>query len=242
MLKVLVVDDEPLARARLLRFLERIDQVGLVQTASNGDEALAKLAQQSYDVVLLDIRMPGLSGLEVAEQIKALMQPSAIIFCTAYDDFALEAFKVNAQAYLLKPIKEDALVDALARCQILNSAQIAAFTEQPKVPSILVHTNRNKRRLALSEVLFFRADHKYVSAFSLKGEGLVEGSLKCIEEDHADFFVRIHRNTLVNKAKLASVSKDTQGRTWVEVHGWVDPLIVSRRHVSNVVKLLRETL
>ena len=236
-MKVLVVDDEPLARDRLIRFLQDVDAVDGINAASNGEEALNKLAGFDADVVLLDIRMPGQSGLDVAAQIKQMAEPPAIIFCTAYEDYALDAFRVNAQAYLLKPIQRKALLEALETCGQLNKAQIQALSNQTSVETISVHNGREKELMPLSEIYFFRAEQKYVCLFGTKGERVVDESLKTLEERYLNCFIRVHRNTLVYKPRIEKLTRDSEGGFWVKLRG-VDELIsVSRRHARDI-KLL----
>lgn len=236
-MKVLVVDDEPLARDRLIRFLQDVDAVDGINAASNGEEALNKLAGFDADVVLLDIRMPGQSGLDVAAQIKQMAEPPAIIFCTAYEDYALDAFRVNAQAYLLKPIQRKALLEALETCGQLNKAQIQALSNQTSVETISVHNGREKELMPLSDIYFFRAEQKYVSLFGIKGERVVDESLKALEERYLNCFIRVHRNTLVYKPRIEKLTRDSEGGFWVKLRG-VDELIsVSRRHARDI-KLL----
>jgi len=236
-MKVLVVDDEPLARDRLIRFMQDIDDVDGTAVASNGFEALQKLSVADYDVVLLDIRMPGQSGLEVAEQLRKMDQPPAIIFCTAYDDYALDAFKVNAQSYLLKPIQRQALQDALGQCSQLNRAQIQALSSQSSVPSIAIQSGREKERLPLSDVYYFKAEQKYVSLFSIRGERIVDESLKVLEERYPEQLIRVHRNTLVYKPRIEKLNRDSEGGFWVYLQDVEAPLAVSRRHAKDIKQM-----
>jgi len=237
-MQVLIVDDEPLARDRLMRFLQDMDEVTGTAVAHNGFDALQKLHKQTFDVVLLDIRMPGQSGLEVAEQLKKLAQPPAIIFCTAYDDYALDAFRVKAQSYLLKPIQRLALVEAMADCRQLNRAHLLALTGHDQVPSIAVQTGREKERLPLTDVYYFRAEQKYVSLFSSRGERIVDESLKILEERYPDHLIRVHRNTLVYRPRVEKLTRDMEGGFWLTVQGVSDLLLVSRRHAKAIKILL----
>ncbi|TCS38244.1 LytR/AlgR family response regulator transcription factor [Reinekea marinisedimentorum] len=241
-MRVLVVDDEPLARDRLLRFIQSIDYVDGTAAATNGTEALKRLESETFDVVLLDIRMPGPSGIEVAESISKMPQRPAVIFCTAYDEHALEAFRVNAQSYLLKPIQKAALEEALQQCQKLNRAQVMALStgESNSVPTIPVQTGREKERLPLAEVYYFRADQKYVSLFGERGERVVDISLKALEEKFASLLIRVHRNCLVNRSRIEKLFRDSDGGYWVSVQGEEKPLAVSRRHVKQVKEIFSE--
>lgn len=236
-MNVLVVDDEPLARDRLIRFLQDVDTVELTHSASNAEDALQKLQADRYDVVLLDVRMPGKSGIEVAERIRQMPEAPAVIFCTAYDEYALQAFQVNAQSYLLKPIQRQALYDALNRSQHLTRAQISALNSDSGVPSIVVQSGRGKERVPLSDVYYFKADQKYVSMFGVKGERVVDDSLKYLEEAFSSQLIRVHRNTLVMRARIEKLKRDLDGGFWVVINGVQEALPVSRRHARDIKKL-----
>ncbi len=236
-MKVLVVDDEPLARDRLIRLMQDMDTIDGAGVATNGIDALHKLSTSDYDVVLLDIKMPGQSGLDVAEQIKKMPNPPAVIFCTAYDEYALDAFRVNAHSYLLKPIQRQALVDALQGCQALNRAQVQALSSTSSVPSISFQNGREKERLPLSDIYYFRADQKYVSLYCERGERIVDASLKVLEEQYANYLVRIHRNCLVYRPRVEKLYRDKEGGFWLNLKGVEAPLAVSRRHAKDL-KLL----
>ncbi|MDX1341386.1 MAG: LytTR family DNA-binding domain-containing protein [Reinekea sp.] len=236
-MKVLVVDDEPLARDRLIRFLQDIDSVDGIQAASNGEEALTKLTTFPADVVLLDIRMPGKSGLEVAVKIKDRPEPPAIVFCTAYEDYALDAFKVKAQSYLLKPVQRQALVEALDDCSQLTKAQIQGLANHSSVETISVHNGREKELMPLSDIYFFKAEQKYVSLFSVKGERVVDESLKVLEDRYEDCFIRVHRNTLVYKPRIEKLNRDAEGSFWLTIKGVDEPIAVSRRHAKGLKQL-----
>lgn len=129
--RVLIADDEPLARERLQRMIEGLEGYQVVAEAATGTEVLAAVADHTPDVVLLDIRMPGGDGLDVAENLATQPDPPAIIFCTAYDEYAIRAFEVQAAAYLLKPVRQQALADALGRAERLNRAQLQALRARP---------------------------------------------------------------------------------------------------------------
>lgn len=239
-MKVMVVDDEPLARERLVRLLEQCDSVTGCSTASNGPEALEKLASTAVDLVLLDIRMPGMSGLEVAERLNQAPQPPAVVFCTAYDDYALEAFKVQAMAYLLKPVKRDALNQALLQARQLNRAQINALATAESAPVLVVQTGRGKERIPLTDVFYFRADQKYVTALCRQGERICDLSLKQLEERWPEQLVRIHRHTLVVKSLLERLTRDVEGGYEVHLRGLTTPLVASRRYARELKSLFSD--
>ncbi|HET8848260.1 MAG TPA: response regulator, partial [Marinobacter sp.] len=113
--RILIADDEPLARQRIRRLLDAVPGYQVCGEATDGDDALRKVAELEPDILLLDIRMPGLDGMDTADRLSRLDKPPAVIFCTAYDHYAIQAFNVNAVAYLLKPVRKEALASALAR-------------------------------------------------------------------------------------------------------------------------------
>ncbi len=236
-MKIMVVDDEPLARDRLIRFLTDIDTVDGIQSASTGVECLEKLNSFPADVVLLDIRMPGENGLQVAEQINQRPTPPAIIFCTAYDDYALDAFRVNAQNYLMKPISNQALSEALSCIGQITRAHLSALNAQPKIDAISVHNGREKELIPLSEFYFCRAEQKYVSLYCFRGERILDDSLKALEERFESCLVRVHRNTLVYRPRIVRLYRDAEGSYWLALKDVDEPISVSRRHVK-VIKAL----
>lgn len=233
-MRILVVDDEPLARERLLRFIEELESVDSVITATNGFDAIEKLKSQAVDIVLLDIRMPGQNGLDVARVIREFDDPPAIIFCTAYDEHALDAFKVNAEAYLLKPIQKTEFLAAIEQCQTINRAQKSALTAQDDIPTVVVQNGREKERVPLSDIYYFRADQKYVSMFCVSGERVCDESLKTLEERFPQQLIRIHRNTLVPKSRTQRLSRDSKGGYWLHLLNVDSPLSVSRRYAREL--------
>lgn len=241
-MKVLVVDDEPLARERLLRLMEAEDSVTQCACAANGEEALRRLQTTSYDLVLLDIRMPGINGLEVAEQLVDQAHPPAIVFCTAYDDYALEAFRVQAVSYLLKPVKQADLSKVLKRAGRLNQAQISALAPDQGGPVLTLQTGRGKERVPLADLYYFRADQKYVMALCQQGERLCDLSLKQLEERWPEHLIRVHRNTLVPRQRLEKLTRDAEGSFWLQLRGIQEVLPVSRRFARELKPLFDKTL
>lgn len=234
--KILIVDDEPLARNRLIRFVNDIPGVEISGIAKNADEAIQALTTSDFDVVLLDIRMPGQSGLAVAEKINNMSQPPVIIFCTAYDEYALNAFKVKAHSYLLKPIQRQDLVDALDTCRHLNKAQSQALGAEFNDPAITVQKGREKERVNLSEIHYFRAEGKYVVMYSDRGERIVDDSLKTLEEKFPYLLIRAHRSTLLHKHRIKKLVRYPDGSFWVVMSDEEEPLSVSRR----IVKVIKQ--
>lgn len=233
-MKVMIVDDEPLARERLLRLLQAEDGVTRCVTAANGEEALRRQLDEPADLVLLDIRMPGLGGLELAAEWAQQANPPAIVFCTAYDDYALEAFQVQAVSYLMKPVKAAELHQVLGKASQLNRAQLSALSGTDVGPVIALQTGRGKERIPLNDVYCFRADQKYVVAECRQGERLCDLSLKQLEERFPEHLVRVHRTTLVPKSRLEKLTRDTHGGFWLSVRGLTEPVAVSRRFARDL--------
>jgi two-component system response regulator AlgR len=242
-MKVLVVDDEPLARQRLSRFLEGLDQIKLVGEAVNGVDALDKVQQLQPDILLLDIRMPGMTGLEVARHLTRLEKPPAIIFCTAYDDFALEAIRLQAVDYLLKPVRINDLEQALAKAGRVNRVQAMKLIGEEQNHSSRTHISIRSHRgidlIPVESVRCFRAEQKYVVVCSDQGEQLLDESLKTLEQEFADRFIRIHRNSLVALPYIERLSRNEQGQSLVHLKGLEEPFPVSRRHLGSVKKRLQ---
>jgi two-component system response regulator AlgR len=245
-MNVLIVDDEPLARERLSRMVAELDGCRVLQPcASNGLEALALIDSLKPDVVLLDIRMPGLDGLQVAAKLCEREAPPAVIFCTAHDEFALDAFQVSAVGYLVKPVRPEALSEALKKAERPNRVQLAALT-RPAVDHnggprshISARTRKGIELIPLEHVIFFIADHKYVTLRHEGGEVLLDEPLKSLEDEFGERFVRIHRNALVARERIERLQRTPLGHFQLFLRGLNgDPLIVSRRHVAGVRKLM----
>ena len=238
-MKVLVVDDEPLARERLLRLLADLRPGEQCWQASSGDEALALAAEVEPDLVLLDISMPGKDGIEVAAALDQLRQPPAIVFCTAHDEYALEALRQHAVAYLLKPVREAELREALATAGRVNRLQLANLGGQTADRRrVYSQTHRGVQTLLLSEVRCFVADSKYVLACSPTGELVLQDTLKELERRFGDAFVRVHRNALVSLAHVTRLLRDGRGGWQVQLAGVEHRPAISRRHLAEVKQRL----
>lgn len=221
-MNVMIVDDEPLARARLRRLLDALPGHACVGEAADGDQALDVCRSLNPDLVLLDIRMPGRDGLSTARALAALPVPPAVVFTTAFSDFAAEAFDLAAVHYLLKPVSAERLAQALARV-----ATIAP-------PTLLVSRGSQVQRVALEGVLYVQAEAKYLTVHTRDGEWLLEDSLARLESRLAPHLLRIHRALLVNVQYLQGLQRDVDGRLWATVVGGTAPLPVSRRLASSV--------
>jgi len=232
LLKVLIVDDEPPARVRLRSLLGEIPETAVVGEAVSGAEALALTHDLAPDIVLLDVRMPGMDGLEAARHLNTLEEPPAIIFTTAYDQYAVEAFEAHAVGYLLKPVRKEQLAAALTRAGRLTRAQLqklAAAGGETRRTHIAARTRAGLKLIPIEEVHYFLADRKYTTVAHANGEDLIEDSLRLLESEFAAAFVRIHRNALVAVKQLERIERDADGQYFVRLRGSAAPLAVSRR-------------
>lgn len=243
MMRVLIVDDEAPARRRLQALLERIDGVEVVGEAVNGRAALKEVEARNPDCLLLDIRMPDMDGLECARHLAQLDTPPAIIFTTAYDQFAIQAFEARAMDYLLKPIRGERLAAAISHAQRPNAAQKAELEHMHRNDDARRHICarvRDKLKLVpVDSIYYFRADQKYVSVRYDEGEVLIEDSLKALEDEFSETFIRIHRNALAARRYIDSLEKDQEGHFRLHLRECDEALEVSRRLVPEVRRVIR---
>jgi two-component system, LytTR family, response regulator AlgR len=239
-LRVLVVDDEPLARERLSRLIEELPDVELAGSASTGEEALLLSGGLNPEVVLLDIRMPGMDGLEVAHHLARMPEPPAVIFTTAYEQHALAAFDAQAAGYLMKPVRPEKLQEALARARRPTRAQLARIAEGTggSRTRIAVRVRDELRLIPIENVLCFIAEQKYTTLRHTGGEELIEEPLKELEDEFAARFVRVHRNSLVAIDHVECLERDAEGHHSVRLRGG-GSLAVSRRLTTEVARRLR---
>ena len=242
-MRVLIVDDEKLARDRLRELLLDIGGHTVVGEAMNGAEAVEKSSELNPDVLLMDIRMPGMDGLEAAMHLMGMEQPPSVIFTTAYDQHALDAFEVNAVDYLLKPIRKDRLANALTKAHKLTAKQIQeihqARKESPARTHISVHLRGNIRLVPVPDIVYFLADSKYVVVRTPAEEHLIEDSLVNLETEFADRFLRIHRNALVATQFIKGIEKSPSGSWQITLKNLDKKLDVSRRHTASVRRWAR---
>jgi two-component system, LytTR family, response regulator AlgR len=238
--RVLIVDDEAPARERLRSLLVELDQADVVGEAVTGEEALRRTVELVPDVVLLDVRMPGIDGIEAARHMNVLEQPPAVIFTTAFDEYAMKAFDAQAVGYLLKPIRKEKLAAALAHAQRLTRPQLQNLTPQSEARSHIAAKHREGLRLIpLDEIQFLLAEQKYTTVRHLKGEDLIEDSLRALEDEFGSRFVRIHRNALVSVRYLEGIERNADGQYFVRLRGCEAPLQVSRRMASELRERFR---
>jgi len=245
-MKILIADDEPLARLRLQSLLVEIDpEFTILAGASNGLEALEQCIKEKPDLILLDIRMPKMDGLQAAIEITKAKLKTSIVFITAYDEHALAAFDNNAIDYLLKPVKKERLETMLEKVKRVSFPQEDSLSRLPASPSprrhLCAHSHLGINIINLNEILCFKADSKYVSAITAKESFLLDESLKALEEEFATQFFRVHRNALVNINAIKSLGKDCSGQHQVIISGLNKPIIVSRRHYTDLNKFLRNS-
>lgn len=245
-LRVLIVDDEAPARRRLRDVLgdnAAALPVEIVGEASNGKEALAQLHTTQPQLLLLDIRMPEMDGIEVAQHLRHVENAPAIVFTTAYDAYALRAFEVHAIDYLLKPIRASRLREALARAIAaprLGADVLQALQPEPR--AFLSASERGRINLVpVGEILYLRAEQKYVTARTAEREYLLEESLTQLEQEFADRFVRVHRSCLVAKAAIRSFEReagDGGEAHWVVTLKTCDDRIPVSRRQQHVIREL----
>lgn len=243
-LKVLIVDDEPPARTRLARFFEDMPGYEVVGEAETGLEALEVMDKLHPDIILLDIRMPQMNGLEVAQHLACLENPPAIIFATAYDEYALEAFDAHAVGYLLKPVRKERLVTALESARKVTRVQLESFSGETRRSLQRTHfwvrLAGEVELIPVNEIIFMYAELKYVKIVHEKGETLIDEPLKKIEAEFSDRFLRIHRSSLVAINRVKKLVRHNDDRVFVEMEGWDEPLEVSRRAMGRVRRTLRD--
>lgn len=246
-MKILIVDDEAPARDRLRQLIEESGEHVVVGDAGNGLEALEMTAELDPDIVLLDIRMPGLNGLETARHFNALEKPPAVVFTTAYDEYAVDAFDAQAVGYILKPVRRERLAKALARAQKLSAATLSAVADgagmQNRRQHICARVHGELRLIQVEDIRYFQADQKYTRVCFVGGEHLIDDSIKQLEAEFADSFVRIHRSALVAVSRIHSLEKTSDGHVSVRLRDGDalegDQLGISRRHLAEVRRRLK---
>lgn len=250
-MKILIVDDEKPARDRLRQLVDDFGIHDVIGEASNGEQAIAMATTTAPDVVLLDIRMPGVDGIETAHHLNAMESPPAIVFTTAYDEYAIDAFDARAIGYVLKPVRRERLEGALEQASRLSGQALNELTKNTGLESTRNHVcarvHDELRLIPIAEVSYFNADQKYVCVHHANGEDLIDDSLKSLEDEFADQFVRIHRSALVAVGKIEKLEKSADGKTRVVLrdssqeddNSPIDELVVSRRHLATVRRRLK---
>ena len=236
--RLLIVDDEAPARERLERLVDELPEWTSIGSCSGGAEAIRCVEQEDPAVVLLDIRMPGMSGIEVARHLSRLPTPPEVIFTTAYDKYALDAFDSHAVGYLLKPVRRERLESALSHAARLGDAFLSELSLKARGLErrrhVAARVRDELRLIPVSEISYLRAEQKYVSVHHAGGDDLIDESLKQLEEEFPDILVRIHRSILVTIDAIEALEKDEVGGYHVRLRGEGRTLAVSRRQVSDL--------
>jgi len=248
-MKVLIVDDEKPARDRLRQILDDEDGYEVVGEAANGHEALELASRLSPEVVLLDIRMPGMEGIETAHHLNAMADAPAVVFTTAYDEYAIDAFEARAIGYVLKPIRRSRLTGALEQASRFTGSALSEAAAEANLDAgrkhVCAHSHGELKLIPVHEITSFLADQKYVAVDHDDGQDLIDDSLKSLEAEFGDRFVRIHRSALIAVDRIERIERNTEGKSRVVLRhdSQVDDkeLIISRRHVAEVKRRLKES-
>jgi two-component system, LytTR family, response regulator AlgR len=240
-LKMLLVDDEPLARSRLRTLLAECNSPAAEATAEAGNaaQAMEHLRRQQFDGILLDIHMPGADGLALAQVLRTLPDAPAVVFVTAYAEHAVTAFELEAADYLTKPVRLERLETALQR---VEKARAGKGTAEPEQEVLVIQDRGRTERVPVNEVLYFKAELKYITVRTASRSYILDGSLSDLEERHGTNFLRVHRNALVSRRAVRALEKHydaEEGEGWaVRLNGVEESLSVSRRQLSAVREVL----
>ena len=244
-LKVLIVDDETLARSRLRTLLgdcsdPRVDTIG---EAANAVQAMEHIQRTDFDLVLLDIHMPGVDGMALAATLQQMAAPPQIVFVTAHAEHAVRAFELEAVDYLTKPVRLERLQQALQKVQRLRAARGTPVSDAgPQSECLVIQERGRSERVPLADVIYLKAELKYITVRTVDKEHIYDGSLSDLEQKYEHLFVRVHRNALVARRRVRAVEKHNdpqEGEGWaVRLDGIDDRLAVSRRQLSAVREAL----
>lgn len=245
-LRTLIVDDEALARSRLRTLLGDCNAPGaeVVAEASQGVEALQRLADTPFDLVLLDIHMPGMDGIEVATALRGRPDAPAVVFVTAHAAHAVTAFELDAVDYLTKPVRGERLQQALQKAERYLKDRRALQPDSPQ-ETLLIQDRGRAERVPLAEVLYLKSEYKYLTVRTATRSHILDGSLSEFEERYAERFVRVHRNALVARAAIRALERHDDGE---DIEGWAirlegipEPVVVSRRQLAAVREVLKDS-
>jgi two-component system response regulator AlgR len=231
-LRVVLVDDEAPARNRLARLLGECDDAALVGQAEDGQGLLELCSAEAPDLVLLDVEMPGADGLTLAQALQSLPRAPEIVFVTAFENYAVDAFDLRAADYLVKPVRRERLASALGRVR-----ERVRRSDEEAV--LIARLGDRVTRIPVGDIRVLSAEDKYVSVHYLGGVALVEDSLVQLEGRYPDRFLRVHRNALVDRRHLRSLYRDSDGAERVEVDGVDIHPEVSRRNLPAVRRVLK---
>ena len=243
-LKALVVDDEALARARMRTLLSdcKVPAVYCVGEAANAVQAMEMLQHQAVDVALIDIHMPGADGLALARSLQSLSRAPALIFVTAHAEHAVQAFDLEAVDYLTKPVRLERLQSALQKVERYIQSRRGLEVNLAQEDVLIIQERGRTERIPVQQILYFKAELKYVTVRTASRSYILDGSLNELEEKHRADFVRIHRNALIARRAVRSLEKHfdaEEGEGWaVRLNGVDELLAVSRRQLAAVRELV----
>lgn len=243
-LAVLIVDDEPLARLRLRNLLGECSAPAAVVVAEAGNavQTMEALRRDRYDLILLDIRMPGIDGLSLARTLREQAHAPAVVFVTAHQEHAVQAFDVEAVDYLTKPVRLERLQTALQKVQ--RTANIKqSLRANVSTDTLIIQERGRTERVPLAEVLYFKAELKYVTVRTASKSYILDGSLGELEARYGNDFLRIHRNALVARHAMRALERHVdaeEGEGWaLRLSAWPELLAVSRRQLAAVREALQ---
>ena len=247
--KILIIDDEAPARRRLRDLLDDCREnfpLVIADEAANGVEAIDIINRGGIDIILTDIRMPVMDGLEVARHIAKMESAPKLIFTTAFDEYAVKAFELNAIDYLLKPIKFERLLAALNKARKVEVGQVEAVAEATSArrKHLAIHERGKIVLVPVADIIYLKAELKYVTVKTAAKEHLLEESLTKLEEEFAGMFTRIHRSALVANKAVAGFEKVTDGAEngeeggvhWVVVLTGVEEKLPVSRRQAHVIR------
>lgn len=237
---VVIADDEPLARERLRVLLAEQPDVEVVAAVADGPAALRACDEHHPDLVLLDISMPGMDGLEAARHLAAFEPRPAVVFCTAFDEHALSAFEAEAIDYLVKPVRAERLAAALDRVRRFAAGRMLAGDATRQRKHLCARLRGSLRLIPIEDIRYLQAEEKYVVVHHARGEDLIEESLRSLEEEFGDRFVRIHRNCLVARHELVELRRAGDGHVQAVLRHATQPLEVSRRCLTALREQLQQ--
>ena len=246
-MKVLIVDDEQPARDRLRQLVDDFGNYEVIGEAANGRHAISLATKLNPDVVLLDIRMPGVDGIETAHHLNTMQSPPAIVFTTAYNEYAIDAFEARAIGYVLKPVRRERLERALEHAGRITGKALSTLATETTLnrprQHVCARVGDELRLIPIRDISHFNADQKYVCVHHANGADLIDDSLKSLEKEFADDFVRIHRGALVAIDKVDRLEKSADGKTRVILRQESEEddgeLTISRRHLADVRRRLK---
>ena len=236
MKRILIIDDEKPARDRLRRLVDAISGYEVSGEAINGSDALEQIRELTPDILLLDISMPGMDGMTLAQMLQSQDTAPAVIFCTAWADQAVEAFECEAVDYLVKPVRAERLNTAIDKAR----RAVASDDSGVNGPFLRSTLGGKVKLLPLAEVIFLAAEDKYTTVTHKNGSLVISQSLSELEKEHADILMRVHRGALVAKKCIRSLEKSPDGRHYLQLEGFEERLQVSRRNLPAIRKLIRE--